>query len=81
MGGGAHRPAQPALLLADERAFATHDRLDQELYGPVTLAVRCASRDELLASARRLGGHLTATVHATERDLAAYPELLTRDAQ
>ena len=47
----------------------------------MTLAVRCASRDELLASARRLGGHLTATVHATERDLAAYPELLTRDAQ
>ena len=68
--------AQPALLLADAGAFAAHRRLDQEIYGPVTVAVRCGSKDELLATARRLGGHLTATVHATERDLAAYPELL-----
>ena len=68
--------AQPALLLADAGTFAAHHRLDQEIYGPVTVAVRCGSKDELLASARRLGGHLTATVHATERDLASYPELL-----
>ena len=68
--------AQPALLLADARAFAAHDRLGEEVYGPATLAVRCGSKDELLASARRLHGHLTATLHATERDLLAYPELL-----
>ena len=40
------------------------------------LAVRCGSKEALLATARRLQGHLTATVHATERDLAAYGELL-----
>lgn len=68
--------AQPALLLADAGVFAAYARLDQEIYGPATVAVRCASKDELLASARRLGGHLTATVHATERDLAESPELL-----
>ncbi len=68
--------AQPALLLADAGAFATHDRLGEEIYGPATLAVRCGSKDEVLASARRLRGHLTATVHATRRDLAAFPELL-----
>jgi alpha-ketoglutaric semialdehyde dehydrogenase len=39
---------------------------------PVTIAVRCGSKEELLASARGLRGHLTATVHATERDLAEY---------
>jgi alpha-ketoglutaric semialdehyde dehydrogenase len=68
--------AQPALLLAEAEAFAANDRLGREIYGPVTVAVRCGSKEELLASARRLIGHLTATVHATERDLAAYPELL-----
>jgi NADP-dependent aldehyde dehydrogenase len=68
--------AQPALLVTDARTFETHRRLGEEIYGPVTVAVRCGSRDELLAGARRLRGHLTATVHATERDLAAFAELL-----
>jgi 2,5-dioxopentanoate dehydrogenase len=75
-GPNAATEAQPALLLADAAAFAARDRLGREIYGPVTVVVRCGSKDELLASARRLEGHLTATVHATERDLAAYPELL-----
>ena len=75
-GTNAATEAQPALLLAEAGAFATRDRLGHEIYGPVTVAVRCGSKDELLASARRLVGHLTATVHATERDLAGYPELL-----
>jgi NADP-dependent aldehyde dehydrogenase len=68
--------AQPALLVADAAALAAHGRLGEEIYGPVTLAVRCGSREELLAAARRLRGHLTATVHATDRDLAAYGDLL-----
>jgi 2,5-dioxopentanoate dehydrogenase len=75
-GPNAATEAQPALLLAEAAAFAAQDRLGREIYGPVTVAVRCGSKDELLASARRLAGHLTATVHATERDLAACPELL-----
>lgn len=75
-GPNAATEAQPALLVADAAAFAAHDRLGEEIYGPATLAVRCPSREELLASARRLRGHLTATVHATERDLAAFPEIL-----
>jgi NADP-dependent aldehyde dehydrogenase len=75
-GSNAVTEAQPALLLAEAGAFAAEDRLGHEIYGPVTVAVRCGSKDELLASARRLVGHLTATVHATGRDLAAYPELL-----
>jgi NADP-dependent aldehyde dehydrogenase len=75
-GPNAATEAQPALLLADAASFVAHDRLGEEIYGPVTLAVRCGSAEELLAAARRLQGHLTATVHATERDLAAHGELL-----
>lgn len=68
--------ARAALLVTDAAAFAESDRLGEEIYGPATLAVRCGSREELLAAARRLSGHLTATVHATEADLADFPELL-----
>jgi alpha-ketoglutaric semialdehyde dehydrogenase len=75
-GGNAATEVQPALLVADARALAEHPRLGEEIYGPVTLAVRCRSKGELLATARGLGGHLTATVQATERDLAAFPELV-----
>jgi NADP-dependent aldehyde dehydrogenase len=75
-GPNAATEAQPALLLADAPVFAAHDRLGEEIYGPVTLAVRCSSKEELIAAARRLHGHLTATVHATARDLADFPELL-----
>jgi NADP-dependent aldehyde dehydrogenase len=68
--------AHAALLMADARTYVENPRLGSEIYGPATLAVRCASRPELLELARSLHGHLTATVHATERDLADFAELV-----
>lgn len=68
--------ALAALLVTDATAFATQERLGEEIYGPVTVAVRCGSKHELLAAARGLRGHLVATLHATERDLAENAELL-----
>jgi len=38
--------------------------------------VRCPSREDVLNAARALEGHLTATIHGTERDLADYGDLL-----
>ena len=75
---GAHpaTEAQPALLVVDLSAWRGQSRLGEELYGPATVAVRCPSPEALLEAARALGGHLTATAHATEDDLAAFPELL-----
>ncbi|TAN22255.1 MAG: aldehyde dehydrogenase (NADP(+)) [Acidobacteria bacterium] len=43
--------------------------LGEELFGPATLAVRHGGKDDLLRVARSLGGHLTATLHATDDDL------------
>jgi len=68
--------AQAALLVADHSAWASSPRLGEEIYGPVTLAVRCETSDALLLAARGLHGHLTATVHATERDLAEHGALV-----
>jgi NADP-dependent aldehyde dehydrogenase len=68
--------AQPVLLVAEMESFAAHERLSEEIYGPATLVVRAGSKEELMAAARRLRGHLTATVHAAGTDLADYPELV-----
>jgi NADP-dependent aldehyde dehydrogenase len=68
--------ARPALLVTDAAAYARHPRLATELFGPATVAVRCGTTAGLLELARSLGGHLTATVHGTENDLAHHPELL-----
>jgi NADP-dependent aldehyde dehydrogenase len=78
-GRGPHEAteAQPALLVVDQAAWAAQSRLGEEIYGPATVAVRCGSKQELLDAARALHGHLTATVHATERDLAEHGELLS----
>ncbi len=75
---GAHpeTEARAALLLTDARTFLANPRLSSEIYGPATIAVRCASRPEMLQLARALHGHLTATVHGTDRDLEEFPELV-----
>jgi NADP-dependent aldehyde dehydrogenase len=77
-GAGAHpeTEAQAALLLTDARTYLENPRLSEEIYGPASIAVRCASRPEMTQVARALHGHLTATVHGTEKDLSEFSELV-----
>ena len=75
-GPHADSEARPALLATEASVFTAQPRLGDEIYGPVTLAVRCDSKAQLLELARGLHGHLTATVHATPEDLAEFSELL-----
>src|SRR6185436_6283950 len=75
-GAYADTEAQPALIVTDVPSFTTQDRLGEEIYGPASVAVRCRSEGELMNAAAQLKGHLVATVHATEKDLAANPALL-----
>jgi NADP-dependent aldehyde dehydrogenase len=56
--------------------FLSAHTLEEEVFGPSTLLVNAASKQELLAAAQKLSGHLTATVHGTEKDLADYRALL-----
>lgn len=76
---GAHADTQahPALILTDAATYRENPRLGGEIYGPATVAVRCGSRLELLRLASSLHGHLTATVHGTEKDLSDYAELVS----
>jgi NADP-dependent aldehyde dehydrogenase len=61
---------------ADATAFLTDHSLSEELFGPSTLLVKYSSREQLLAIANDLEGHLAATIHGTVRDLADYRDLV-----
>lgn len=66
----------PVLLRASADAVLHHPRLRTEVYGPAVLAVACRDLAELVAVARSLHGHLTATVHGDGDDFARHGELL-----
>lgn len=67
--------ANPAVFTTDASSFLGSN-LDAEIFGPTTLLVRHASRDQILEIAQSLEGHLTATVHGTEQDLHDFADLI-----
>jgi NADP-dependent aldehyde dehydrogenase len=56
--------------------FLRDRSLGEELFGPSTLLINYSTREQLLELARGLEGHLTATIHGTEQDLADYKDLV-----
>ncbi len=74
--GGEGFSAQPTLLETSGSEFLSDRTLSEEVFGPTTLLVHCADREQMLNSARGLEGHLTATILGTDADLRAYADLL-----
>jgi 2,5-dioxopentanoate dehydrogenase len=68
--------AQVALLVADSKEFQSNEELAKEIFGPTTLVVPYTNREELLAIAENLEGHLTATIHAEDGELEQYADLI-----
>jgi NADP-dependent aldehyde dehydrogenase len=66
----------PHVLHATAALFLQKHELEEEVFGPSTLAITANSKEELFQAARKLGGHITATIHGTEEDLAEYAELI-----
>ena len=64
-----------ALFETDAAAFLGSD-LEAEIFGPTTLLVQHSGREQVLAIARSLEGHLTATIHGTEQDLREFADLI-----
>ncbi|QKJ20599.1 aldehyde dehydrogenase (NADP(+)) [Microbacterium hominis] len=61
--------ARPVVLSTDAAAVAARpETLLEECFGPVTLLVRYASQDDLLAALRAVPGSLTATLHSEDGD-------------
>ena len=68
--------AGAALFVTDAAIFLANHNLMNEVFGPSTLVVECASREQMLEAARRLEGQLTATVHANVEELAGRHDLI-----
>ena len=58
------------------RLVLSDPSLAEEVFGPTTMLVAYTGREEMLAAATALEGHLTATIHGTEEDLAAHRDLI-----
>jgi NADP-dependent aldehyde dehydrogenase len=66
----------PVVMQIGARDLLREPELAAEVFGPSTLVIRYDSREELLELARSLEGQLTATLHGSERDLAAFTDLI-----
>lgn len=69
--------ATPAVYATGADGFLRDRSLHEELFGPATIVVECASREELEAVARSLDGQLTVTLQATDEDVRDYAPLVS----
>jgi alpha-ketoglutaric semialdehyde dehydrogenase len=72
---GKLRPSLCSLKLTAD-GLEKHPELSEEIFGPTSTVVEMRSKAEMIAAAKRLSGHLTATVHGTENDLVEHRDLL-----
>jgi NADP-dependent aldehyde dehydrogenase len=64
------------LFETDAASFLKSFQLEGEIFGPTTLLVQHSNRSELLEIARKLEGHLTATILGTGQDLNDFGDLV-----
>ena len=65
-----------ALLRASASVYFENQDVEEEVFGPSTVLISSSGKQQLIQAAQRLRGHLTATIHGTEEDLAEYSELI-----
>ena len=70
--------AQSGLLVTSASRFLEDGSLQEENFGPSTLLVECEDADQMKSVANALEGQLTATIHATERELSGNMGLVHR---
>ncbi len=72
------KPCQgvPQLFFTTYSVFMKNDTLSEEVFGPSSMVVVTNNREETIAMAHALGGHLTTTLHATPRDLSEWTDLI-----
>lgn len=68
--------ARCTLFSVEASLLSRHSHLMEEVFGPASIVVTCKTKDEMLGLARELDGHLSATIHGSESDLAAHADLL-----
>lgn len=77
LAGGADAPRGRATVLeVDADRFLERPELAEEVFGPSTLLVGSATREQMHRIAASLDGHLTATLIAAEGELERYRDLV-----
>ena len=66
----------PILLKTTAETLLANQELAEEVFGPGSVLVEANGKEQLLAVARSLEGHLTATVWGTNEELPDYADLL-----
>lgn len=61
---------------SDIKNFLSNPALEEEVFGPSTLAIATGSKSELIQAAKKLHGHLTASVIGTTQDLEENRDLI-----
>lgn len=74
-GTGCNR-AEARIFTAAGTDFAVHPELAEEVFGPSSIVVRCASLEELKSVVRAMEGQLTATLQMDEADTAIASTLI-----
>lgn len=59
----------PEVFTVTLEDYLATPELEEEIFGPTTLLIHYGAGDDLLAVARGLHGHLTATIHAADSDM------------
>lgn len=67
---GVGSAGQPSLFVVDSEDWLNNHTLHEEIFGPATVLVRVKEGEDMAQIAKHLDGSLTATIHATETDLA-----------
>ena len=68
--------ARPTIFTVSLKDFLSEDELEEEIFGPTTLLVYYESFEDLALAIEKLHGHLTATIHANEKDIEEAGHLL-----
>lgn len=66
---------QPALLTVNAADFISNSALNEEMFGPASLLVKCQNIGELQAAVTSLKGQLTGTIHSAPGEMVDYAEL------
>ena len=65
----------PTIATATGQTFLSNPLLQQEVFGPYSLIIRCKDMKEMLQVANHLEGQLTTTLMATENDIRIHDKL------
>jgi len=66
----------PTIATATGQTFLSNPLLQQEVFGPYSLIIRCKDMKEMLQVANHLEGQLTTTLMATDNDMRIHDKLV-----